>query len=328
MARYTVELNDIVKSGLKIFNFDYNFYDETIKKDFEQKFINHFLFREIGVETVGRFQHYLKCKCDETLPYYNMLFRTALIDYEKTINYKLTETFEKDINKTDNVTGNTTNNGTSSNSLSNNNTLNHTMNGTDTNEKNNSLNSTTNHVESIDGLQQDNTFENGKIDKNTALSIEGKKVGSDTPNGLLSMVDIKNNVYASKADIEDTKNNTIDKQTTEANKTSTKEDNTTTTVNDVVNANSNDSVVGVTNETVTDVNFGTTTNNGSNENTTDLNQLVVGSENEKTKRTTLGSFGVITEADMLKKHIDLQQTLSKIHTMFFDECEDLFMQIF
>jgi hypothetical protein len=26
-------------------------------EDFEKKFINHFLFREIGFETVGRFQH-------------------------------------------------------------------------------------------------------------------------------------------------------------------------------------------------------------------------------------------------------------------------------
>jgi hypothetical protein len=43
MAKYTVELRDIVKSGLKVFDFDYTFYDEAKKPDFEQKFINHFL---------------------------------------------------------------------------------------------------------------------------------------------------------------------------------------------------------------------------------------------------------------------------------------------
>ena len=106
MAKYSVELGDVAKSGLKIFNFEYDFYDVTKKPDFEKKFINHFRFREIGTETVGRFQHYLKCKCDETLPYYNMLFRTSLIDYEKTINYNLVETYTKGVDKTDSLIGN------------------------------------------------------------------------------------------------------------------------------------------------------------------------------------------------------------------------------
>ena len=38
MAKYTVELNDIIKSGYKLFDFDYTFYDETKKPEFEDPF--------------------------------------------------------------------------------------------------------------------------------------------------------------------------------------------------------------------------------------------------------------------------------------------------
>lgn len=316
MAKYTVELGDVAKSGLKIFNFTYEFYDNTKKADFEQKFINHFYFREIGVETVGRFQHYLKCKCDEVLPFYNMLFRTALIDYEKTINYKLTETYERDVNKTDTLTGSATNNGTNSN------TNHRSTDSTITGNKTNNLDSTTTHTEDIELNHTETINETNEIDKNTTLTIDGKKVESDTPNGLLSMANIKTNVYASKADVEDTTNTTEDTQTITNEKTGTTTDTTDSTITDVVDAGTVDHSTDVVDEDIHE------TNNGSFGNTATNNQDVTGEENETSTRTTMGSYGVITEADMLQKHINLQQTLSTILSKFFDDCEDLFMQIY
>ena len=74
MAHYTKELRELVKEGFNIFNFEYNFYSPKHKKQFEEKFINYFFFREIGFETVGRFIHELKSKLEEIYPYYEHLF--------------------------------------------------------------------------------------------------------------------------------------------------------------------------------------------------------------------------------------------------------------
>ena len=40
----------------QLFDFDYPFYDETKRAEFETKFINHFYLREIGSETMGSFK--------------------------------------------------------------------------------------------------------------------------------------------------------------------------------------------------------------------------------------------------------------------------------
>jgi hypothetical protein len=59
MAKYTIELKDIVKSEHNIFNFPYNFVNEESKADFQNKFILHFKYREICCETVRRWEDYL-----------------------------------------------------------------------------------------------------------------------------------------------------------------------------------------------------------------------------------------------------------------------------
>ena len=57
MASYTIEVRTLVNNPFtQPFNFEYDFYTEdlTMKKDFEQKFINHYYFHEIGCETFER----------------------------------------------------------------------------------------------------------------------------------------------------------------------------------------------------------------------------------------------------------------------------------
>jgi hypothetical protein len=233
MARYTVELREIVKSGAKIFNFDYDFYDETKKADFEQKFVDHFYFREIGVETVGRFQHYLKCKCHEVLPFYNEMLKVCAMDYDLINNYNLTETFSKTNSSTKTSTENANQTGTSSNLNTNTSTLTRSADIDTTSKKTNTLDSTTKHNELNETETVAKETETGKLDKTSTLDIDGKKIESDTPNGLLAMADIKTNVYASNANIEDTTSKTIDAQTNSADKTNTTTDNATINVSDL-----------------------------------------------------------------------------------------------
>jgi hypothetical protein len=71
MSKYTTQLRHIVESGINIFDFEYPIFDSKYKPVLEQKIINHYYFREIGLETVEQFKHFLKTKMTVIMPYYN-----------------------------------------------------------------------------------------------------------------------------------------------------------------------------------------------------------------------------------------------------------------
>ena len=98
MSKYTLELRRIHQTH-KIFDFDYDFYtnDETIKYNFEDKFINEYYFNEIGFETVGRFKQRLRAKLNKIMPYYSQLYQTELRskDIDFMLNKDLEEVYER-----------------------------------------------------------------------------------------------------------------------------------------------------------------------------------------------------------------------------------------
>lgn len=101
MSKYTIDIYTLLKDkNFQIFNFDYDFYtdDFEIKKKFEQKFIDRYLFHEIGFETVARFKHYLKTTLNEIAPYYKQLYESEMRskDIDFLLNKDYTETFTKD----------------------------------------------------------------------------------------------------------------------------------------------------------------------------------------------------------------------------------------
>lgn len=101
MSKYTIDIYTLLKDkNFKIFNFDYDFYtdDFEIKKKFEQKFIDRYMFNEIGFETVARFKHYLKTTLNEIAPYYKQLYESEMRvkDIDFLLNKDYTETFTKD----------------------------------------------------------------------------------------------------------------------------------------------------------------------------------------------------------------------------------------
>lgn len=106
----TVELGEIVKAGVNVFDFDYpvprsvvEYNGKTCTVDFdrkrlEQKILDRYWFRQIGQETVGRFKHYLKAKMLEIMPYYVQVYefdaKFRNID-DPLESYNLVETFEQ-----------------------------------------------------------------------------------------------------------------------------------------------------------------------------------------------------------------------------------------
>lgn len=119
----TVELGDIVDNGVDLWAFDYPVPRSTIvyngktctvdfdKASFEQKVIDHYRFRQIGFETVGRFLHYFRTRIREIMPYYVQLYefdaKFRNID-DPLESYNLVETFNEMRTGAGRVAGSTT----------------------------------------------------------------------------------------------------------------------------------------------------------------------------------------------------------------------------
>ena len=102
-TKLTLELRDIVDNGensVDIWNFEYpSFYQGEEKKAFERKVIDHYYFRQIGQETVGRWLHYFRSRIRDIMPYYTQLYESekymkGIEDPFATVDY--TETFESE----------------------------------------------------------------------------------------------------------------------------------------------------------------------------------------------------------------------------------------
>ena len=85
MARYTMELWEVIETGVNLFDFEYNFWDTTKKTELEQAFFEHFKFHEIGSETIPRFKDRFKAKWLESIDKYSKMFEANnRIDKETT----------------------------------------------------------------------------------------------------------------------------------------------------------------------------------------------------------------------------------------------------
>lgn len=107
----TVELGEIVESGVDIWAFDYPVPAKTVtyngktapvpfdKDKFQQKILDHYRFRQIGQETVGRWLHYFRTRIKEIMPYYVQLyeFEAKWFNVDDPLeSYNLTETFDQE----------------------------------------------------------------------------------------------------------------------------------------------------------------------------------------------------------------------------------------
>lgn len=102
-TKLTLELREIVdnvENPVDIWDFEYpSFYQGEEKKKFERKVIDHFYFRQIGQETVGRFLHMFRSRIVEIMPYYIQLYESEkymqeIEDPFATVDY--TETYEEE----------------------------------------------------------------------------------------------------------------------------------------------------------------------------------------------------------------------------------------
>jgi hypothetical protein len=95
MAKYTTQVKSIIESGYDLFDFDYPIFDEAYRGVLESKIINHYYFREIGLETVGQFKHFLKTKLTIVMPYYNQLYESNGLVTKDNYNINLDNTITR-----------------------------------------------------------------------------------------------------------------------------------------------------------------------------------------------------------------------------------------
>lgn len=121
------KINDIItKSMDKVFDFDYPIFDSAYKNVLQRKILKHYYTREIGLETVGLWKHFLDMRMNEIMPYYNKLYETELLKFNPLYDVDLTKDHKgkgSEIgnengrkNGTTNTTNHTTGNKTSTNS--------------------------------------------------------------------------------------------------------------------------------------------------------------------------------------------------------------------
>jgi len=340
LAKYTVELRTIVESGFPIFDFPYEFYREDKKAEFEQMFIQHFKYREICCETIGRWKDYLIDKFNVDLPYYNMLLKAAELDYNIFDNYRLTETTTRNIqkegtlNNTINASTNTYNTGSINETGSNTTNIDRETGIVNTGLKESTLDSKTEHTENTEFNRDQTGTEKTKATKTIDKTADLKKIHSDTPQSVINLSNLSGGVYASSADIEDNKEKVNDTENADVTKTDKNKEVTEKSVKDEVVGKTKDTSTDTSDETTkekqtqTAQNSSTINNTSNSTNSTTNNQSIKDNQSEIITLERVGNIGVDTDMDALAKHIKLQTTLTTIYKQFFAECEDLFMQVY
>ena len=115
MSKYTLELRYLYEDeNFNLFDFPYNLYNNELKPWFEEKFFQHFMFYEIGFDTIGMFKQRLMTKLNVIYPYYRDLYKTMIrskgIDF--MLNKDLKESYIRELtsnsnsNQESNVTSN------------------------------------------------------------------------------------------------------------------------------------------------------------------------------------------------------------------------------
>lgn len=96
------KVNEVIqKSWNKIFTSDVAFFDESYRSVLCSKILKHYYLREIGTETVGVWELWMNTRLEEIMPYYNELYKSALIEFNPMHNTYLETTHKRDTKHTE-----------------------------------------------------------------------------------------------------------------------------------------------------------------------------------------------------------------------------------
>lgn len=303
------------KSVKKVFDFDFPIFDENYRTVLEKKILRHYYTREIGLETVGLWKHFLYMRMNEIMPYYNKLYATELYDFNPFYDVDLTTTHEKKGNE------NGTSDGTSENSRREQVDTNSASNYTTTiNDK-----GTIEDVGENESTRTDNTTSTARdsgtqsesgsnVPKNTRWDIY-----SDTPQGTLDNVDNEKYLTSARKIIDDGTGSTNSSTTTFGKTVTTT--NTGTVKNDGTDSNTRtldtereiENLAGSTGDS--DLHE---TNNGKTSQKHNINTT------EEYLHHVYGKAPGVSYAKLLKEY---RETFMNIDMMIINDLSDLFFNL-
>lgn len=359
MSQYTTQLRYLLESSTwtdeKLGLSSYPIFDEAYRTHLNNLIKDTFYFEEIGFETPARFAFRLKQTMNLNMPYFNQFYKSALLEISpfinvntndttlseviKAISEALKQTEQTDENKTEdnkytktsNLQSEETSNSSNERELTSENVtdMEKNTNLTETNSGKDNTTSTVNKsITSKDGGSE-------HTDNDVAESI----IESDTPNGLLSVGDINDNIYADKYTHTHSKNNVTNTFGKTNESTETSKDTSETTFGKITETShsghdtdsstntENENVLNVlekTNKTTTDDSF--TQNNTTNdilEKLLEIAKNINSNENSKVDRNING-FSGITQSKML---LEFRETFLNIDSMVIDSLRPLFIAV-
>lgn len=316
MSKYTTELRYLIETGFPLPLSTYPIFDESYRPQLNQKIIDHYSFREIGFETAGLFANRLSERLNLIMPYYNQLYKSALLEFDPLLTTKLSD--NTDAKRGENV-DQTKNQDTTEDT-----TLDTTLNTTQdtTQDTTGTTDTTAKRTEDT----KDNTtgkktsLEDGTNTEEASDGKDRKEVGSDTPQGLLNMSTITGDVYASTAAIaEETDTHTGNQHHT----INTTEDTTTDFTRTIAaSETSHGDTTGKLTGNVTGLNTG----KNIGKNTANLSETANQERNGwETVMKTIQGYQGQTASEMLLK---FRETFLNIDMMVINDLETLFMCIY
>lgn len=100
------DVNSVIQRAIpSIFNFDFPIYDESYRNVLCTKILKHYYTREIGAETVGLWKLWLDTRLNEIMPYYNQLYKSAMIEFNPMYDIDLTTEYSRSNDGSTDVTG-------------------------------------------------------------------------------------------------------------------------------------------------------------------------------------------------------------------------------
>ena len=308
MATYTITIQEMVNSPIMtVFPSSYPFYcqNEQTKKDFEEKFIQKFYYREIGFETPYQFNQRLYSLFLTRMPYYEQLYQTEWMRVGKDMmNSKdLTETTTHTLNEESTTSdhASSTQSNTSTSNVTN--TQTGSQEGTSS-TTNTTKQTTTNNLTTT--INQDTTVSN-------TSSSEQNHQESRLADGVASV------------SLADGYLTGVSKDTTSGTSTDTTTNDTTTTNTGTVTNESTSTDSGTTSQTLSS--SIETSQDDTAESQSTSSQMGKGNRG-LTETTTFHSHGDIGIQTPAYAITEWRKVIINIDEMLLNECESLFLKIY
>lgn len=327
----------------KIFDFDFPLFDENYRVTLENKILKHYYTREIGAESVGLWKHWLCTRMNEIMPYYNQLYKSAVIEFNPMYDVDLTTDYQKVDNGNRDKSGSFSENGgfnesghfedsgsvNESGTFSENGTLNETNQG----EQN-----STGTTSRADNTTINNTI-NTTVNSNSETNIDEAKKNdhweyfSDTPEGGINGVEdlsyLTNATHitddgsgSNSTTANETTSTTVTTNNTTNNYTSNESKNNNITNENEKNATNSKS--GTTGKEITNSNEGDNSREGTNEKAGSNTSNEVIRNTEDYLHHVIGKTGGVSYSKLLKEY---RETFINIDMMIIKDLRDLFMNI-